>query len=358
MKKKTSDSPKFLPLFLFFFGFILGFQQPANGEDGSSSGSGSQKISQGLVFERYDKENWEIFFSDDNGDGLKNLTNTPNSNELYPQASPDGKYIAYVSDSGQGRQTIRSVWIMNADGSDKQKISDYARQPFWSPDSKMLGYLPQEYKKWNVVDYYTKGLNYYDVKSKQSHPHPNFEKLHHLYNPEFSADGKWIVSTVHAGMGFGHAILLIEAKGDEIHNLGIPGCRPCLSPDGQYIAWGPGDHEIAVSPIDFTGPKPKVGDKILQILDKKNKIYHVDWSRDSSHLSLSRGPTGKGDLSKKFTHASACEIVGVYAKGWDIYKIDSGLKGKVDLTDGIPPGVENITSDGMSNKESDWIIIR
>ena len=30
-----------------------------------------------------------------------------------------------------------------------------------------------------------------------------------------SPDGKWIVSTVHAGMGFKHAILLIEAEGED-----------------------------------------------------------------------------------------------------------------------------------------------
>ena len=318
----------------------------------------TKALSQGLVFERYENDNWEIYFCKENGNGLKNISNTPNSNELYPQVSPDGKFIAYVSDSGQGRKTIRSVWIMNIDGSDKRKISDYARQPFWSPDSTTLGYLPQEYKKWNVIDYYTKGLTYYDLKSRKSRPHPNAEKLHHLYNPEFSSDGKWIVSTVHAGMGYGHAILLIEANGDGIHNLGIPGCRPCLSPNGKYIAWGPGDHEIAISPINLDGPKPKVGDRILQILDKKNKLYHVDWSRDSAHLSLSRGPKGKGDLSKKSTHTAACEIVGVYAKGWDIYKIDSGLRGKINITNTITEGVEKITTDGMSNKESDWLVIK
>ena len=41
---------------------------------------------------------------------------------------------------------------------------------------------------------------------------------------EFTAiverDGKWFVATVHAGMGYGHTNLLIEADGDRIINLG------------------------------------------------------------------------------------------------------------------------------------------
>ena len=84
-------------------------------------------------------------------------------------------------------------------------------------------------------------MGFYDLTTGKITPHPNSAKLHRLYNPYFAPNCKWIVSTVHAGMGFSHAILLIEAHGDKIINLEIPGCRPSLSPDGQQIAWGAGD---------------------------------------------------------------------------------------------------------------------
>ena len=74
----------------------------------------------------------------------------------------------------------------------------------------------QEFKKFNIVDYFTKGLTYYDVATGQQRPHPNNDALHHLYNPCFSANGKWIAATVHAGMGYDHASLLIEADGTRI----------------------------------------------------------------------------------------------------------------------------------------------
>ncbi len=308
-----------------------------------------------LVFESYAGDNWELFIVGADGKGGRNLTQTPDVHEIYPQVSPDGKRIAFVVDQGSGRETVRSLYVMNADGSGRKKIADRARQPFWAPDSQVLGYLPQEYKRFHVVDYYTKGMRFVDVTSGKSWDHPNAEKLHHLYNPSFSANGKWIVSTVHAGMGFKHAILAIEAKGDGIYDLGIPGCRPCFSPDGTKVAWGPGDHEIAVAPLDFSGDQPRVGPKQMSVWDKVNKIYHVDWSPDGQFLSISRGPSGEGDLSKPGTHSAACEIVGVHAQGWDIIAVSASGKGKLDLNDAPAGAFVALTHNGASNKESDWL---
>jgi Tol biopolymer transport system component len=311
-----------------------------------------------IVFEHYEDGNWDLFISKPDGSGARNLTRSPDMNEMYPQVSPDGSRIAFVADTGAGRETVRSVWVMGMDGSGLKKVADYARQPFWAPDSRVLAYLPQEYPKWNVVDYYTKGMVYYDVETGEKKDHPNAEKLHHLYNPNFSPDGKWIISTVHAGMGYGHAILLIEADGTKVFNLEIPGCRPCFSPDGTHLAWGPGDHELSVAPLDFSGETPEVGSPVLRIVDPKMKIYHIDWAPDGKSLSLSRGPNGKGDITKPNTHASACEIVGVYADGWDIFAIDAMARGTIDLSSGHHPKARQITHDGHSNKESDWVPAR
>ena len=43
-----------------------------------------------LVHEVYANNNWELFVTAVNGKSSVNLTNTPDVNELYPQASPDG----------------------------------------------------------------------------------------------------------------------------------------------------------------------------------------------------------------------------------------------------------------------------
>jgi Tol biopolymer transport system component len=303
-----------------------------------------------IAYESYANNNSDIWVMNADGSHAVNITRTPGESEHYPQVSPDGTKIAFVSDRGEGRDAVRTLYYMDIYGRHRTKVADYAREPFWSPDGKVIGFLPQEYPKFNVMDYYTKGMSFYDLKTKTITPHPNTEKLFHLYNPSFAPNGKWIASTVHAGMGYSHAILLIEARGTNIINLGIHGCRPCLSPDGKQIAWGPGDHQLAAAPIDLASDQPKVGEWRVWISDAKNKIYHIDWSPDSRWLSFSRGPDGEGDLSKPGTFQAACEIMGVYAKDWNLCAV-SAVQGRgIDLATATDADVAILTTNGDSNK--------
>jgi len=309
-----------------------------------------------IAYECYVDTNWEIFAMNADGSEPVNLTKTPELHEHYPQVSPDGTRICYSVDQGEGRETVRSLWVMDADGQHRRKIADSAREPFWAPDGKVIGFLPQEYPKFNVIDYYTKGMSFYHLDTGLVEPHPNSTNLHHLYNPCFAPNGKWIVSTVHAGMGLSHGILLIEAHGDKIINLKIPGCRPCISPDGKQIAWGPGDHELAAAPINLDAEEPSVGPRRVRILEgEKAKIYHVDWSPDSSFLCFSRGPEGKGDLSKPGTFQAACEIVGVHAADWNLCAVSAERDGVLDLTTATEADFTMLTTNGWSNKEPAWM---
>jgi Tol biopolymer transport system component len=307
-----------------------------------------------IACECYVNNNWEIFVMNADGSEPVNLTNTPREHEHYPQVSPDGTMICYSVDEGEGREAVRSLYIMDVSGKNRRKLADHAREPFWSPDGKTIGFLPQEFPKFNVIDYYTKGMCFYDLATGKIEAHPNSANLHHLYNPCFAANGKWIVSTVHAGMGFGHAILAIEARGTNIINLKIPGCRPCLSPDGRQIAWGSGDHEVVLAPINLDTEAPAVGPWRLRIQDKTNETYHVDWSPDSRLVCLSRGPASKGDPSKAGTFMAACEIVGVYAPGWNLCVVSAERQGVVDLNRATETEVLMLTTDGLSYKESAW----
>jgi hypothetical protein len=307
-----------------------------------------------IAWECYVEGNWEIFVMNADGLAATNLTRTPAEHEHYPQVSPDGTKLCFTVDSGEGRDAVRSLWVMDIDGKNRRKIADQAREPFWGPDSKTIGYLPQEFPKFNVIDYYTKGMVFYNLESGKTEPHVNSAALHHLYNPSYAPNGKWIASTVHAGMGFSHAILLIEAHGRRIIDLKIPGCRPCISPDGRHIAWGADDHELAVAPLDLDSEQPSVGAWSLHIKDERNKIYHIDWSPDSRFVAFSRGPEGDGDLSKPGTFQAACEIVGVYAKGWNICVAAAQRSGVVDLNEATGADFAQLTGNGASNKEPAW----
>jgi Tol biopolymer transport system component len=306
-----------------------------------------------IVYESYVDNNWELFVMNSDGSNAMNLTKSA-EHEHYPQVSPDGTKICYTVDAGEGRETIRSLWVMDSDGKNRKKLVEYAREPFWAPDSKTIGFLHQEYPKFNIIDYYTKGMSFYDLATGKTTDHPNAAKLHHLYNPSFAPNGKWIAATVHAGMGFDHAILLIERNGDKIINLGVHGCRPAISPDGKQIAWGSSDHDIETATINLEDAEPKIQSHRVRVTDAKNKIYHVDWSPGSDFLSISHGPESEGDLSKPGTFRSACEIVGVYAKDWNLIAVSAKREGVLDLATATEKDFAPLTTNGLSNKESAW----
>ncbi|MGO9203562.1 MAG: hypothetical protein ACLQM8_23820 [Limisphaerales bacterium] len=307
-----------------------------------------------IAYECYVNGNWEIFVMNADGSNPVNLTRTPGAHEHYPQISPDATKIAFAVDEGEGRDTVRSLWVMDIDGQHRRKLADRAREAFWGPDSKVIGFLPQEFPKFNVMDYSTTGMSFYDLATGKAEPHVNTANLHHLYNPSWSANGKWIVATVHAGMGVEHAILLIEARGNRIINLHIPGCRPCFSPDGKQVAWGAGDHELGVGSIDLGAEQPAISKWRVCVKDPVNETYHVDWSPDSRFLCFSRGPASKGDPSKAGTFLSACEIVGVYAADWNLCAVSAEREDTLDLSAASEADFCMLTTNGLSNKEPAW----
>jgi hypothetical protein len=307
-----------------------------------------------IAYESYVDGNSDIYVVNGDGSNPVNLTQTPGEQEHYPQVSPDGAKLCFVSDVGEGRETVRSVFLMDIDGRNRKKVADHAREPFWSPDGKVIGFLPQEFARFDVIDFSTKGMSFYDVASGKIEAHPNSAKLHHLYNPSWSANGKWIGATVHAGMGYDHAILLIEAHGDKIINLKIPGCRPSFSPDGRHVAWGAEDHELAAAPLDLEADRPAVGPWSVHIKDARNKIYHVDWSPDGQFVAFSRGPDGGGDPSQPGTHQAAAEIHGVYAPGWNLCAVKVDRAADLDLEKATPADFLMLTTNGLSNKEPAW----
>ena len=92
----------------------------------------------------------------------------------------------------------------------------------------------------------------------------------------------------------------------------------------------------------------------LRIKDDHHKIYHVDWSPDGRFLAFSRGPEGSGDPNKPGTYQAACEMIGVYAPGWDIYAVSSERAGTLDLNTASDTDVARLTTNGCSNKEPAW----
>src|SRR5438034_4573201 len=84
-----------------------------------------------IAYETYTNDNWEIFVMNADGSSPVNLTHSAKVHEHYPQVSPDGTKICYSVYEGEGRDTIRSLWVMDVDGGHRKKLADNAREPFW-----------------------------------------------------------------------------------------------------------------------------------------------------------------------------------------------------------------------------------
>jgi WD40 repeat protein len=292
-----------------------------------------------IVYETYrktnGKENWELYLINSDGSNPVNLTNTPDIDELYPHTSPDGSKICFVADEGTGKNRVRNVYYINIDGTGRVKVADNARQSCWSPDGKTIAYLKGEFERYNMKDYATKGISFYDLETRKHREHQN-KSLHHLYNICWSPDGNWFLATVHGGMGFKHANLAIEANGTKVFDLTkykVTGCRPDCSLDGKKVTWGLTDWDLCIGEIDLTSPVPRVSNvhRVVKC-GKEHEVYHTDFSPDGKYITFSYGP-------------KASEQVGGKAPGWNICISD--MTGKW----------VQITTDGNHNKEPDWVPI-
>jgi len=294
-----------------------------------------------IVYETWQGGNWELFAVNPDGSRPVNLTRTPKVNELYPHVSPDGTKVVFSVDSGQGKAKTRSVYYMNTDGTGRTLVAHNARQACWKGDGTAIAYLKGLSEKLDYRDYATKGIFVHDLKTKTTRQHVN-KKIRHLYNLCWSPDGKWFLATVHAGMGYKHAILAIEADGQRVFNLGIRGCRPDISPDGKQVTWGQSDWVLCAADLDLSGAKPTLTNKRAVVTSRKPiKIYHSDFSPDGKYIAYSTGPTKK-------RLGLVCEIVGMRADGWNIAVADArGTNRTVVITRG-----------GKSNKEPDWAPLR
>ncbi len=314
---------------------------PLNAEQEAEFRAELKKVPFKIVYETYRENNWELYQVNADGSEPVNLTKTPDANELYPHVSPDGTKVSFITDEGKGDATVRSVWFMNLDGTGRTLVAKGGREPCWTGDGSGIVYLKSEFDKFTPLDYATKGIFIYDLKTGTHKEHPN-QGIHHLYNISSSPDDKWFVSTVHAGMGFKHAILAIEANGMKVFDLHLPGCRPDFSADGKRIAWGASDWALRVADIDFSGPEPKVSNaRDVATSREPMKIYHIDWSPDGKYFAFSRGPA-----HKKLGFAP--EMIGIKAQDWNICVGDTSQKDRWI----------QITSDGLCNKEPDWAPLR
>ena len=157
---------------------------------------------------------------------VRNLTRSPGSRERDPAWSPDGKWIAYLSDVSGEYQ----VHVIGADGKtpDRQVTkegSTFRYTPRWSPDSQKLAFSDK-----------TMSLYWCDVSNGK------LTKIDQgtdgeVFDYQWSADSRWIVWSRPSSTGFNRLMLYSTETGKTtaVTDGMTDDNSPSFDPEGKYL---------------------------------------------------------------------------------------------------------------------------
>ncbi|MFW5793268.1 MAG: S41 family peptidase [Bacteroidota bacterium] len=174
---------------------------------------------------------------------IRNLTKTQGVRELYPQWSPDGKWIAYYSDlSGEYEVYIvenkpDAKAIQLTSGSKGWKYS-----PEWSPDSKYLAFFDRTFNL-QLLDVQTKKLTIIDKGFSGE-----------ILDYSFSPDSHWITYSQNNTNGQS-SIWVYNISNSEKFQMTddvFNDRNPVFSKDGEYIFFASNrDFNLTFSDFEF-----------------------------------------------------------------------------------------------------------
>jgi tricorn protease len=223
---------------------------------------------------------------------IRNLTRTTAAAERDPAWSPDGKWIAYLSDeSGEyalhlkdqsGLGEIKKINLGNP--------PSYFYSPTWSPDSKKLAYIDKRLNLWYVD--IEKGT---PVKIDTD----LFEDPTYALDPVWSPDSKWITYSRYLPSHF-RAVFVYSIESAKISQItdGMGEARfPVFDKNGKYIYFGAStDFGLSSGWLDLTSFQHPVSRSVYAVVLKKGEPSPVEPESDDEKIAK---PDEKKDEKKK-----------------------------------------------------------
>lgn len=154
----------------------------------------------------------ELYRMKPDGTQQERLTENVNVNDLNAHYSPDGQYLAYMTNYSVGDGT-GEIWIMNADGSDQRRLTENHLDDLgsmWSPDSQSLAYWV------TAADRSGSDLWVMDITTGTAHQLTRIAG--HEYAPIWSPDGAWLVFA-HTPDGGANSLYAVRADGTALQRL-------------------------------------------------------------------------------------------------------------------------------------------
>lgn len=165
-----------------------------------------------------DKQQSDLWRASWGGSRRQALTQTPNSSEWLPQFSPDGRWLAFLSDRG-GEDAKTQVWVMPAKGGKAKQVTKFLEgvEDFaLSPDGRRLAVIA------------------WDPERADGSPRPKNPPPIVISRYQFKEDGTGYLTARRkhlyvVDVATGKAMLLTPGDHDEQ--------LPAWSPDGRTIAY-------------------------------------------------------------------------------------------------------------------------
>ena len=218
----------------------------------------------------------------------RDLSATPGVNEMYPSWSPDGKWIAYLSDA-TGEEEF---YIKSFDG--KQTIqltsnSDCHRyEPEWSPDSKKLVFSDAKLRLYSI-DVATKQITQLDKADRSR-----------FGNLSWSGDSRYLAYAKRMDNRI-TAIFVYDFKDNAIHQV-TPGFtndyNPVFDPGGKYLYFlSERNFNPILGSYEFTFVNNSIDDLYLIVLNSKDKSPFAP--KDEQVAAAEEEKDAKADSDKK-----------------------------------------------------------
>ncbi len=156
----------------------------------------------------------------------RNLSHTPGARERSVTWSPDGKWVAYISDeSGEDE-----IYIVRQDGLGKPRqittnSQGYRFRPVWSPDSKKLAFADKNLKLY-IVDVLTRKVTFVDSATRWE-----------IRDYSWSPDSKWLAYAKPLSNDM-NSIFIYHLPTGKIHPVTSEMTNdyaPVFDPEGKYL---------------------------------------------------------------------------------------------------------------------------
>ena len=202
------------------------------------------------------------------------LTHDPNSSETNAEWSPDGREIAFARMEGGVLEARQTLWIMNPDGTNPRRITDFGGEMAWLPDGRVLVQRGG-------------GLERLDIASGASEPFPG-PKVRTLLAVDQA--GQWLAYQSSDGGPMGLEAVPVAGGTPRPISLGpYEAYHPFFSPSSRWLYFQPGHKNLYRVPGPAQEWRTAAPEKVTDFSGFDLYIENPKISRDGLKLFYTRG---------------------------------------------------------------------